>query len=89
MGREKNHRIQRRLALKVSNVILNHRYGHRGGQKTVELDLPDQFGRPVRSLARIYTDGYGYGYLKYLDNGQITVFGILVGWIPARPTIFN
>ena len=36
-----------------------------GGQKTVEPDPPDQSGRP----ARIYTDGYGYGYFKYPDNG--------------------
>ena len=72
----------------------------RGGQKTVELDPPDPLARPTRSLARparlparsparIYTDGYGYGYFKYPDNRRITVFGILVGWIPARPTIFN
>ena len=61
----------------------------RGGQKTVEPDLPDQSGRPARPPARIYTDGYGYGYFKYPDNGRITVFGILVGWIPARLKIFN
>ena len=52
-------------------------------------DPPDQSGRPARPLARIYTDGYGYGYFKYPDNGRITDFEILVGWIPARPTKYK
>jgi hypothetical protein len=44
-------------------------YKIRGGQKTVEPDPLNQFGRPARSPARIYTDGYGYGYFKYPNNG--------------------
>jgi hypothetical protein len=60
----------------------------RGGQKTIEPDPPDQSGRPARSSARllacIQTDTDTD--ILYI---RITVFGILVGWIPARPTIFN
>ena len=56
----------------------------RGGQKTADPDPPDQSGRFVRPPVNIYMDGYGY--FKYSDNRRITDFGILVRWIPARPT---
>ena len=55
------------------SYITAYKGAHRGGQKTVEPDPPDQSGRPAHSPAcqpaHIYTDGYGYGYFKYPDNG--------------------
>ena len=60
----------------------------KGGQKTVKPDPPDQSGRPAhppaRPLAYIRTDTD-----TDILNIRITVFGILVGWIPTRQTIFN
>ena len=54
----------------------------RGGQKTVKPDSPDQSSQTVHLSVSIYTDGYGYRYFKYSDNGRITDFEILVEWIP-------
>ena len=59
---------------------------NRGGQKPADSNPPDKSGRPARPPVSIYTDGYGYEYFKYSDNGRTTDFGILVGRIPARPT---
>ena len=61
----------------------------RGGQKTAKPDPPDQSGRIDRPSVSIYTDGYGYKYFKYLDNGRITDFKFLVKWIPDPPDNIN
>ena len=52
------------------------------GKKPWNLTRPTN---PADPPARIYTDGYGYRYFKYSDNGRIMVFKFLVEWIPDPP----
>ncbi len=57
----------------------------RGGHLFVKTDPPDKSGRLDHPPLNTYSDGYGLGYLFFLDFGWATDIMFLVGWLPDPP----